>query len=139
MRSSGVLALSVLSLLSVTTWAAEAVAAPSGLVGFDHGHTLWSQVLATHVRALGARSTVNYAALTRDRATLSAYLMKVEAVTDREFSDFSPDQRLAFLINAYNALTVKLVLDHYPIKSIRDLGGLFSSPWKKTFSGRSWA
>jgi Protein of unknown function, DUF547 len=41
---------------------------------------------------------------------------------------------LAFLINAYNAYTVELVLSAYPkLKSIRDLGGLFGSPWKKQF------
>ena len=41
---------------------------------------------------------------------------------------------MAFLINAYNAFTVELVLTKYPdLKSIKDLGSLFQSPWKKAF------
>jgi len=38
------------------------------------------------------------------------------------------------LINAYNVFTIKLVLSKYPdLKSIKELGSLFSSPWKKSF------
>jgi len=40
---------------------------------------------------------------------------------------------MAFLINAYNAFTLKLIIDNYPVKSIKDIGGLFSSPWDKEF------
>lgn len=38
-------------------------------------------------------------------------------------------QRKAYLINAYNALTVELLLKHYPVDSIKDIGGWFSGPW----------
>jgi hypothetical protein len=42
------------------------------------------------------------------------------------------DERFAFYINAYNAWTIKLVLSGYPgIESIKDLGSIFQSPWKK--------
>lgn len=40
-------------------------------------------------------------------------------------------ERLAFYINAYNVLAIKMVLDHWPVKSIKDAGGLFSSVWKE--------
>ena len=41
---------------------------------------------------------------------------------------------MAFLINAYNAFTIELILTKYPdVKSIKDLGSTFSSPWKKSF------
>ncbi|MFM8313131.1 MAG: DUF547 domain-containing protein, partial [Deltaproteobacteria bacterium] len=43
------------------------------------------------------------------------------------------NEKLAFLINAYNALTIKWILQHYPVKSIKDTGGFLSSPWKKKF------
>jgi hypothetical protein len=55
-------------------------------------------------------------------------------VTRAEFDAFSRDQQLAFLINAYNAFTVELILTEYPdVSSIKDLGSLFSLPWKKKF------
>ncbi len=39
---------------------------------------------------------------------------------------------MAFYINAYNAWTIKLILGAYPgVRSIKDLGTLFKSPWKK--------
>jgi len=43
-------------------------------------------------------------------------------------------QQLAFLINAHNAFTVELILTRYPdVASIKDLGSLVQSPWKKQF------
>ena len=48
-------------------------------------------------------------------------------------STWSREQQMSFLINTYNAFTIKLILDNYPgITSIKDLGGLFiNSPWDK--------
>ncbi|QPJ60678.1 MAG: DUF547 domain-containing protein [Candidatus Nitronauta litoralis] len=40
-------------------------------------------------------------------------------------------EKLAFWINTYNVMAVKMVLDHYPVESIKDAGGIFSSVWKK--------
>lgn len=39
------------------------------------------------------------------------------------------NERLAFYINAYNILTIDLILDHWPVDSIKDIGGFFSGPW----------
>ena len=53
--------------------------------------------------------------------------------TEVDYSAIKPKQ-LAFLINAYNAFTVELILTKYPdLKSIKDLGNFFSSPWSKEF------
>ena len=41
------------------------------------------------------------------------------------------NEKLAFYINAYNVLAIKMVLDHWPVKSIKDAGSLFTSVWKK--------
>jgi len=41
------------------------------------------------------------------------------------------NEKLAFYINAYNILAIKVVLDHWPVDSIKDVGGLFSPVWKK--------
>lgn len=40
------------------------------------------------------------------------------------------NERLAFYINAYNILAIKMVLDHWPVKNIKDIGSLFTSVWK---------
>mgnify|MGYP001105474537 CR=1 FL=1 len=55
----------------------------------------------------------------------------MEAVCKREYGAWTRNQKLAFWINAYNAYTVKLILDHYPDKSIRDIGLLPHAAWRK--------
>ena len=40
------------------------------------------------------------------------------------------EEKLAFWINVYNVFAVKIVADNYPVKSIKDVGGLFKSVWK---------
>ena len=41
------------------------------------------------------------------------------------------EEKLTFWINVYNIMAVKMVLDHYPVKSIKDAGSLFTAVWKK--------
>jgi hypothetical protein len=100
---------------------------------FDHNHTLWNRVLHSIVTPDGSRSHVNYAQLKINKKDLDTYLVAIENVTLSEFSTFSEKEKLAYLINAYNALTVQLIVDHYPVKSIKDIGGFLSSPWKLRF------
>jgi hypothetical protein len=42
------------------------------------------------------------------------------------------EEHLAFYINAYNILTIQLIIDHWPVNSIRDVGNLFRGPWDQT-------
>lgn len=55
----------------------------------------------------------------------------------KQLETFSPEvlenqqERLAFYINAYNILAIKVVLDHWPLKSIKDVGNFFTPVWKK--------
>jgi hypothetical protein len=103
---------------------------------FDHGYAAWDGLLKQHVRWLpdGKQSRVDYAGFQRDRATLTSVLAAMSAVTPAEFKAFGREQQMAFLINAYNAFTVELILTKYPdLKSIKDLGSLFRSPWKIEF------
>lgn len=104
--------------------------------GFDHNHTAWNALLAKHVKPFnqGNASAVDYTALKAEHAALKAYLGTLSAVGEADYSKWSKAQRLAFLINAYNAFTVELILTKYPeLESIKDLGSVFSSPWKKKF------
>lgn len=101
--------------------------------GFDHSHAAWTPLLKKHVvvQRGGQASQVRYAAFAADRAALKAYLATLSAVSPAQFDTFTKPQRMAFLINAYNAFTVELILTKYPdLQSIKDLGSVFSSPWK---------
>ena len=120
----GALALSLLG-LAVPTHAQSA--------GFDHQHAVWTALLRKHVRLVrgGQTTQVAYAGFKADRAALKAYLDTLSAVAPATFAGWPKPERQAFLINAYNAFTVELILTRYPdLKSIKDLGSLISSPWK---------
>lgn len=99
-------------------------------------HSAWDELLKRHVIVLrgGSATQVHYAALLQDRPKLQQYLNEL-AVIDRTVFDLWPvDDQLAFLINAYNAWTVELILSEYPqIDSIRDIGFLPGSAWRREF------
>jgi hypothetical protein len=102
----------------------------------DDSHAAWDALLKKHVawQAGGHESTVSYAGFKQDRNALNGYLAALSGVREPQFKAWSKPQQLAFLINAYNAYTVDLILTRYPdLRSIRDLGSLLSSPWKKRF------
>lgn len=94
---------------------------------FDHSHAAFTEVLKTHVHG----SKVDYAALKQSPGKLNAYLDTLAAVNKSQYDGWKKDQRMAFLINLYNAATLKLVIDHYPVKSIKDIGGVLKGPWKQ--------
>lgn len=96
---------------------------------FDHTHALWTQVLARHVH--GER--FDYAALKESPEALERYLARLQAVTPEELGSWTRDQRFAFWINAYNAYTVRRVVEGYPVKSIRDLGSVAQPVWQQRF------
>ncbi len=85
-------------------------------------HELWDQLLRRHV---GEEGKVDYAGFKKDQAMLQRYLDLLAANPMQE--NWSRSEKMAYLINAYNAFTVQLILDHYPLASIRDLHG--GNPW----------
>ena len=104
--------------------------------GFDHSHQAWDALVKKHVLPVsgGNASQVRYAEFAKDRAALKGNLDALSGVAEAEFKGWSKPQQMAFLINAYNAFTVELILANYPVKSIRDIGGEpFSNRWKKKF------
>ena len=78
-------------------------------------HSLFDVVVRTHVREGG---WVDYAALHAAPADLDRYL---DVLANAPVEELGRDERLALLINAYNAFTVRLILDHYPIDSIKSI------------------
>jgi Protein of unknown function, DUF547 len=113
--------------------ALTATTLPARAQAFDQAHGVWTELLREHVRLLrGGRATqVHYAGFAADRPELKAYLDSLSAVAPAAFASWPRAERQAFLINAYNAFTVELILTRYPdLKSIKDLGSLLGSPWK---------
>ncbi len=99
-------------------------------------HTQWDSLLQKHVIVLsgGKVTQVDYDGFLDDRDRLKEYLNSLAEVDRDTFDGYSLDHQLAFLINAYNGWTVELILTGYPdLESIKDLGNLFQSPWKKKF------
>lgn len=92
---------------------------------FDQTHAVFSGVLTQHVQD----ARVDYAALKAHPQDLNRYLDQIAAVSKAEFKRWSESEQIAFLSNAYNAYTLKLIIDHYPVKSIKKIGGWFSGPW----------
>jgi hypothetical protein len=103
---------------------------------FDHQYPVWDALLKKHVKWLpdNKQSRVSYKGFAADRAELKKVLEALSDVPKSEFDKWNHDQRMVFLANAYNAFTVEHILSKYPnLKSIKDLGSLFSSAWKKKF------
>jgi hypothetical protein len=103
---------------------------------FDHGYAAWDGLVKKHVRWLpdNKQSRANYKGFAADRAELTKVLESLSAVTQAQFGAFSKEQQMAFLINAYNAFTVEVILTKYPdIKSIKELGSFNRGPWKNEF------
>ena len=116
--------------------AGAALVLPARAEGFDHGHSAWTVLLKKHVMPIqgGKASKVRYAGLAIDRPALKAYLAGLSSVSAPAFEAFGKTQQMAFLINAYNAFTIELILTRYPkLASIKDLGNLIQSPWKQKF------
>ncbi len=60
---------------------------------------------------------VNYRELAKNRAPLDAYVKSLGQVSERTFASWSRGAQIAFLINAYNAFTLRVIIDHYPIQA----------------------
>lgn len=109
---------------------------PGFSADFDHNYSTWNALLQKHVKWMpdNKQSRVDYAGFQKDRETLKQVLSQWSAVSQTEFNAFNKNQQMAFLINAYNGFTIELILTKYPkIKSIKEIGGVFSSPWKQEF------
>ncbi len=88
-------------------------------------HSLYAELLEKYVQ----NGTVDYQGFKNEEAKLDQYLKFIEETDTKELSR---DEQFAFYVNAYNAWTIKLILSGYPgIKSIKDLGSIFKSPWEK--------
>ncbi len=86
----------------------------------DHSYPEYTAFLQKYVSSTGK---VNYKGILKDRAALDRIL---ETFSENPPTDtWSSNEKLAYWINVYNAFTIRLVIDHYPLASIQDIG----HPW----------
>jgi hypothetical protein len=88
-------------------------------------NSIYAELLRKYVK----NGVVDYNGLKNEEAKMDQYLKVLENTNTKSLS---LNEQFAFYVNAYNAWTIKLILGGYPgVKSIKDLGSLFKSPWKK--------
>ncbi|HRE08575.1 MAG TPA: DUF547 domain-containing protein [Opitutaceae bacterium] len=116
---------SALARAALLCFAMGLVAAGGRAAPFDVSHAGLTRVLAATVK----NGQVDYAQLKAEPAGLVAYLDELARVERVVFNTWPVADRLAFLFNAYNAVTLKLIIDHHPVRSIKDIGSLFRGPW----------
>ena len=97
-------------------------------------HLQWSSLLSKYVDDDGM---VDYTGFQNDSIALNLYLKSLRTNPPDE-QTWSKKEQIAYWINAYNAFTIKLILDHYPLKSIKDIGSVIqipfvNSPWDIRF------
>lgn len=88
-------------------------------------------VLAAALKAHVHEGRVDYPGLKKNREALDAWLDDAGAVPEKVFDLWPREVRLAFLLNVYNAATLRLIVDHYPVASIRKIGPFWDpkAPW----------
>lgn len=91
-------------------------------------HDNWTALLKKHVSDKG---NVDYKGFIKDSSALNKYLGLLSSNAPNE-RNWSRDEQKAYWINAYNAFTIRLVLDHYPLQSIKDIGSKIQVPFVNT-------
>ncbi len=102
-------------------------------------HQAWQELLNRYISEQGEHNLFAYKAVTQeDNAKLDNYLNQMAQVNPLQYSK---DEQYAYWVNLYNAITVDLILEAYPVSSITKLGGLFSfGPWDEdviTINGKT--
>lgn len=90
-------------------------------------HSAYDRLLKKYVNEKGL---VNYKGFKSDEKALNDYLATLSK--NPPAASWSKNEQMAFWINAYNAYTIRLILDHYPVKSIKDIGSKIKIPFVTT-------
>ena len=95
------------------------------------GHRIYTILLRKHVR----KGAVRYGNLKKD-PLFKRYIRQLEKTNPEGIKN--KQARLAFWINAYNAYTLKVIIENYPIKSIKKLHSKYSSGFSSILGGTVW-
>lgn len=96
-------------------------------------HAAYDRLLKKYVNEQGL---INYTAWKTDQQELNQYLDRLSK--NPPVASWSKPEQMAYWINAYNAYTIRLILNHYPVKSIKDIGSkikipFVTTPWAAAF------
>lgn len=93
-------------------------------------HSPWQAILDTYLVNEGEHTLFRYSSITKeDRSVLKQYIASLSHADPRQYSK---SEQYAYWVNLYNAITVEIIVENYPLKSITKLGGLFSfGPWNE--------
>ena len=87
-------------------------------------HSVWTSFLQVYVSKEGH---ADYKSIKSNNSELNNYLNQFVDISPKE--NWTKQEKLAYWINAYNAFTIKLIIDNYPINSIKDI----KNPWDQKF------
>src|SRR3990167_619036 len=87
---------------------------------FDQLHPIYDSLLKKYVH----NAKVDYRGFVSSSEQFNAYLKQLGSVSEKDYVSWSREEKLAFWINAYNAFTIKAIIDHYPIKSKLSLSSI---------------
>ncbi len=99
--------------------------------GVTVDHSAWDRLVGEYIRESDGLNLFAYNDVSEaDRAQLNGYIEFLQTVA---VTALHPDEQYAYWINLYNAVTINVILDHYPIESIRDISFslLTKGPWKE--------
>ncbi len=89
---------------------------------FDPNYQKYSTILKTYVKS----EQVDYLQLKQNRAELDHFINQLAGVSKKQLSKMSQDEQLAFWINTYNGITLRSIIDHYPLSSIQNIDGVWT-------------
>ena len=112
----------ILLCLAVLFCPSRAVA-EQAFVPFDHSK--WDRFLKKFVNEKGG---VNYRAAQKEPGLLETYLEKLKSIPADDFKEWPREERVAVLVNAFNAGVTKLILKHYPLQNFLDIPGAWDQP-----------
>ncbi|MCC7429674.1 DUF547 domain-containing protein [bacterium] len=92
---------------------------------FAFEHSKFHTILQKYVK----NGFVSYKALLETKTDLAIFRSYLTELEKTETAKLNQNEKLAFWINVYNAYTIELILQNYPVKSIKKIGTLLKGPW----------
>jgi len=93
----------------------------------NDSNQLYEKILNSYVKD----GLVDYSRLKSNPKNLNKYLDQTSSTSKQTFDEWNKNEQLAFLINLYNAQTLDLVANNYPVKSIKDIASDSRGPWEQ--------
>jgi hypothetical protein len=129
LKSAGLLLLTALATAGPATpvfaFPPAPTSRPAAAAAVDH--SAFDRLLKKHVNG---RGQVNYKGFKADQKDFNLYLDQLSK--NPPAATWSKAEQMAYWINAYNAFTIRLILDHYPLQSIKDIGSKIQIPFVTT-------